>query len=308
MPIPATLLQPDRDWQFDVPHLTARLAVRSWRPAGEMSATSGPETAADPFIALHGWMDNAATFEALLPLVNARSACHALDFSGHGLSAHRSSGSDYYIWSYVEEVHALMETLGLQRCRLIGHSLGGGVATLFAALYPERVSAVVLLDAGGPLAREAEALPGQMRQAFADKRRIHQRQLRYYKTHEAALSARASRGIELDSAALLGARGIAHCEQGYYWSVDRQLQRLSPLSLTEAQVRTLLACIEAPVLLLASAEVLSENPWFDEARLDSIRRLYLHRLAGNHFQHLEGAVPEVAGHINDFLAEVAQQD
>lgn len=288
-------LRPDADREFEVPSLGLRLAVRDWRP-------KAPTHAAEPLIALHGWMDNAGTFDALLPLIEVGSACHALDFSGHGLSSHRPAGSDYYIWSYVEEVHALMETLGPGRCCLMGHSMGGAVAALCAALYPERVSAVILLDAGGPLSTEAEALPAQMRQAFDDKRRIRQRELRYYATHEAALAARTRRGLGHQSAALLGERGIAHCSQGYYWSVDRQLQRVNPLSLTEAQVRTFLGRIEVPVLLVASDETLSDMPWFAGERLGCIRHLTRQTLEGSHFQHLEGQVPAVARCINRFLA------
>lgn len=292
-------LTPAADWEFEVPSLGLRLAVRTWRTD---AARVSERVSAEPLLALHGWMDNAGTFEALLPLIDTDSDCHALDFSGHGLSSHRPVGSDYYIWSYVEEVHALMEALGPGRCRLMGHSMGGAVAALVAALYPERVSAVVLLDAGGPLSTEAEALPEQMRQAFDDKRRIQQREMRYYATREAALAARTRRGLGQQAAALLGERGIAHCSQGYYWSVDRQLQRVNPLSLTEAQVRTFMARIEAPVLLVGSGETLSEKPWFAGERLDCISHLTRQILDGGHFQHLEGQVPAVARCINRFLA------
>lgn len=288
-------LTPAADWEFEVPSLGLSLAVRGWQ-------SDAAAVAAQPLLALHGWMDNAGTFDALLPLIDADSDCHALDFSGHGLSSHRPAGSDYYIWSYVEEVHALMETLGPGRYRLMGHSMGGAVAALVAALYPEWVSALVLLDAGGPLSTEAQALPEQMRQAFDDRHRIRQRELRYYDTREAALAARTRRGLGLQSAALLGERGIAHCSRGYYWNLDRQLQRVNPLSLTEAQVRAFLARIKAPVLLVASGETLSEMPWFAGERLDCISRLTRQTLDGGHFQHLEGQVPAVARCINRFLA------
>ncbi|HZM77816.1 MAG TPA: alpha/beta hydrolase [Candidatus Limnocylindrales bacterium] len=70
---------------------------------------------------------------------------YALDQRGHGRSQPRA---DYAIDSLVADVHGLLATLGLTRTVVIGHSLGGVVAYLLAARYPQLVRALVVEDAG----------------------------------------------------------------------------------------------------------------------------------------------------------------
>src|SRR5688500_18494360 len=65
-----------------LPHAT--LAARRWGDA------SSP-----PLLALHGWLDNAGSFDALAPLLAARWQVIALDFAGHGRSSHLAAGSWY---------------------------------------------------------------------------------------------------------------------------------------------------------------------------------------------------------------------
>ena len=54
----------------------------------------------------------------------------------------------------VEDLEALRQALGLDRISLLGHSLGGHVAYLYASRYPERMESLILLDVGPPLDEE----------------------------------------------------------------------------------------------------------------------------------------------------------
>lgn len=72
----------------------------------------------------------------------------AFDFVGHGLSAKRSD-IDYLPSIYAAQLAALMDVLGIERAHISGESLGGWVAGLFAARYPQRVQRLVLNTAGG---------------------------------------------------------------------------------------------------------------------------------------------------------------
>lgn len=146
-----------------------------------------------PVIALHGWMDNAASFDILVPRL-AQSRTIALDFSGHGLSDRRSVDADYYIWVYVEEILALLNHLNIKSCVLLGHSMGAAVASLFAALYPEKVKALIMLDMLGPISTEAKKLPAQMRKAINNKELIKGLSITHYPSLQLAQQARANRG------------------------------------------------------------------------------------------------------------------
>lgn len=61
----------------------------------------------------------------------------ALDLAGHGMSSHRQS-EDYGLWRYVEDADQVAEQLGWQKHALIGHSMGGAAASLYAGLFDSR--------------------------------------------------------------------------------------------------------------------------------------------------------------------------
>ncbi|HAQ28042.1 MAG TPA: alpha/beta hydrolase, partial [Pseudomonas sp.] len=104
----------------------------------------GPEDGR-PVIALHGWLDNAASFSRLAPLLNGVRIV-ALDLPGHGLSDHRPPGAGYNIWDYAHDILQTAEQFGWQRFSLLGHSLGGIVSVLLAGAMPERIERLALID------------------------------------------------------------------------------------------------------------------------------------------------------------------
>lgn len=101
-----------------------------------------------PVLALHGMCSTASTWDG----VAARLAGHgrrtiALDLRGHGGSSRTTT---YACSAMREDVLAFMDDRGLQKVDLLGHSLGGHVATLVAQHAPDRVRRLVLKDASPP--------------------------------------------------------------------------------------------------------------------------------------------------------------
>lgn len=91
-------------------------------------------------------MDNAASFEALAPLLaqGGKRCIYCLDSPGCGLSSRLDT---YNIWDELPLMMAFVEqVVKKERFSLIGHSRGGYVATLFAAVCGSRVDRLVLLD------------------------------------------------------------------------------------------------------------------------------------------------------------------
>ncbi|MDQ6647717.1 MAG: alpha/beta hydrolase, partial [Pseudomonadota bacterium] len=109
------------------------------------------DEALPPLLALHGWLDNAASFARVAPLLAERHHVIALDLSGHGHSDHLPAGASYHYLDYVRDVLAVVETLQLHRFTLLGHSLGAGVSSLVAAAMPERIERLFLIEGLGPL-------------------------------------------------------------------------------------------------------------------------------------------------------------
>ena len=88
--------------------------VRLSLPHIELAAhLFGPEDGL-PVIALHGWLDNAASFARLAPKLDGLRIV-ALDFAGHGHSEHRPAGAGYTLWDYAYDVLQVAEQFGWRR-------------------------------------------------------------------------------------------------------------------------------------------------------------------------------------------------
>ena len=97
---------------------------------------------------LHGWADTGSTFQFVVDAFNSDWRVIAPDWRGFGRSSHRSSA--YWFPDYLADLHALLEIYSPDEpVRLIGHSMGGNVCSLYAGVMPERVSAIVNIEGFG---------------------------------------------------------------------------------------------------------------------------------------------------------------
>ncbi|XP_074727088.1 serine hydrolase-like protein 2 isoform X1 [Strix uralensis] len=115
-------------------------------PWGHVAAKAWGPSEGHPVLCMHGWLDNANTFDKLIPLLPRDYYYVAMDFSGHGLSSHRPAGSPYHFLDYVTDVRRVVAALQWRRFTLMGHSMGGSVAAMFCFLYPEMVDKLILLE------------------------------------------------------------------------------------------------------------------------------------------------------------------
>ncbi len=99
-----------------------------------------------PIICVHGTTANAFCFQALADNLAADHRVFAYDQRGRGDSDKPERG--YSVPLYAADLAELIDELKLDRPVVVGHSLGGTVALYFAAHYPEKLSKLVLIDAG----------------------------------------------------------------------------------------------------------------------------------------------------------------
>lgn len=101
-----------------------------------------------PVLLVHGLAASLRDWDDLLaPLAQAGYAGYALDLLGHGDSIKPASVHDYTFESVFDHMLGWIDSLSIREpAILIGHSLGGGLALLYALRYPERVRALVLID------------------------------------------------------------------------------------------------------------------------------------------------------------------
>ncbi|NXY57892.1 SEHL2 protein, partial [Callaeas wilsoni] len=124
-------------------------------PWGHVAAKAWGSSEGHPVLCLHGWLDNANTFDKLIPLLPRGCYYVAMDFSGHGLSSHRPAGCSYHILDYVTDVCRVAAALQWRRFTLMGHSMGNFsfsycfISPQFCFLYPEMVDKLILLESLG---------------------------------------------------------------------------------------------------------------------------------------------------------------
>ncbi|WP_225812245.1 alpha/beta fold hydrolase [Streptomyces spinosus] len=111
-----------------------RLSCRDWGGTGQ------------PIVLLHGLAGHAGEWDMLAGRLSSRYRVVAVDQRGHGASERHPQ--DVSRAAYVADVIAIVDQLALQRPALVGQSLGGHTAMLTAAAHPERVRALVLVEAG----------------------------------------------------------------------------------------------------------------------------------------------------------------
>ena len=279
-----------QELELRTPYL--RLAARAW----------GPEDGI-PVLALHGWLDNVASFDTLAPLL-AGLRLVALDLTGHGHSGHRPPGAHYHFVDFVPDVIAAADALGWQRFALLGHSLGGGIVSFIAAILPERITQVAMIEGLGPPTSDPADGPANLRKTIAQMEQLPNKRPPVYATLEAAIQTRCeASGLSWQAASMLVERSIQPVgDQGYGWRTDPRLRFVSPLYLTEPQILAYMERIEAPALLICGADGYLVKRAYMQERYARIKRLSVHILPGGHHPHLENPQP-CAALLNPFFGE-----
>jgi pimeloyl-ACP methyl ester carboxylesterase len=100
----------------------------------------------EPMLLLHGFMGHAHVWDNVASVFAERYRVLALDQRGHGESEWPEVGA-YSIYDHYVDICGFIETLDLKHLNLIGHSMGGRNALLYAACTPQRVKRLILVDA-----------------------------------------------------------------------------------------------------------------------------------------------------------------
>ncbi|CAB3800238.1 alpha/beta fold hydrolase [Paraburkholderia fynbosensis] len=128
--------------------------VLSYREGG--SADSSANSEALPLVLLHGIGSGAASWVQQFDVPGASRRMLAWDAPGYGASTPVAAASPVAD-DYAMVLKGWLDALGIQRCVLVGHSLGAIIAGAFAAAHPQRVAGLLLLSpAGGYGAASAE--------------------------------------------------------------------------------------------------------------------------------------------------------
>ena len=260
-----------------------------------------------PVLAFHGWLDNAATFDNLAPLLPELRIL-SLDLPGHGHSDHRPSGSAYYFIDMVMDVIEAADVLGLESFSLLGHSMGAGVATYLAGTLQEKIDYVILIEGIGSIVQKPEKMPEDFRESAIQWMRRSKKQLPIYPDIESAVKVRHQvGGILKSSVRPLVERGLKQVNGGYTWRSDPILKSKSRHYFTEEQAQAFIKEITAPVLLI-EGENTEKDYWYEllQKRMPHVKNLQHQIVPGGHHLHLDNPEP-VAMAISEFLIKFSEK-
>ncbi|XP_055060668.2 serine hydrolase-like protein [Misgurnus anguillicaudatus] len=293
---------------------TMRRAVSEFQmtvPWGEVRGQVWGPAHGRPVLCLHGWADNSGTFNRLIPLLPNDWRFVAIDFAGHGLSSHRAAGCFYLFTLYVADVRRVIEALQWKRFSIIGHSMGGNVAGMFSALYPEMVESLVILDSYGFLPTKMNSIMDYMQQGIDgivqyEKGSAERTEKVYtYENAKQRLMA-ANRFLSEESADILLERAVREVEGGVVFNRDFRINLRNVAMVTLEQSLFMQTKIQARVMLLKASQGFDKQFPFHYGYADALQKGWLEQKAtivdveGDHHVHLNN--PEtVAPLITDFL-------
>jgi len=150
-------MRPSESRYFDVRGL--RYHVRCW-----------PASGAPKVVLLHGWMDVSASFQFFVDALRGTWDVLAPDWRGYGLTDWGREDC-YWFPDYLADLDALLAQISPDHAvHLVGHSLGGNVACLYAGVRAERVAKLVNLEGLGLTGTRAEKAPGRYARWLAELR------------------------------------------------------------------------------------------------------------------------------------------
>mgnify|MGYP000851919238 FL=1 len=256
---------------------------------GRFVALRNDRAGGPKLLAMHGWLDNAASFLPMAPHLSGHDLV-ALDLPGHGRSFHYPADAEYSLFSTLLDLLAAADALGWDRFAVLGHSMGAAIASLLAAAAPERIERLHLIEALGPLSGGEDTTGERLRDAVAKRRALEGKRKRVFHDPEIAVEARRMTNVtEIDeaSARLLVGRGLRTVEGGLEWSSDVRLTLPTAVRLTEAQVLDCLRGIACPVrMVVADPPPAYFPPAMREARIACVADIRCTSLRGSHHLHM----------------------
>ena len=256
---------------------------------------------------LHGWMDVSASFQFMVDALAGDWHVVAPDWRGFGLTEWGSAGS-YWFPDYLADLDALLAHFAPDHpATIIGHSMGGNVACLFAGARPDRVAALVNLEGFGLVRSDPDAAPQRYEKWLRELAREHR--FRDYPSFEALTDRlmQNNKRLTRERAAFLAQHwGEARPDGSVRLRSDPRHKIVNPVLYRLEEAEACWRSVTAPVLWVEGSE--TDTPArlkLDEASLaarrNCFRRLAYRKInAAGHMLHHDQ--PEaLAALIEEFL-------
>jgi pimeloyl-ACP methyl ester carboxylesterase len=248
-----------------------------------------PREGAPKVFLLHGWMDVSASFQFLADCLHHDWDLYAPDWRGYGLTQWGSSDS-YWFPDYIADLEKLLDHFGVASVDLVGHSLGGNVASMYAGIRPQRVAKLVNLEGFGMAPTTSDQAPRRYAR-WLDELAEPPRLRPYRDFAELAERLRKTNPrLTLERAEFLARHwGRDAGGEGVLLRGDPAHKIVNPVLYRYEEVRACWQQVSAPVL------------WVDAAESDTLKRIGLtesqHAERRAAFRNLRYTTVQNAGHM-----------
>jgi pimeloyl-ACP methyl ester carboxylesterase len=241
---------------------------------------------------VHGWGDSGATFQFLADQLPTERTLLAFDARGFGRTEWPQDG--YWFPDYLADLDAILDQLSPhQPVDLLGHSMGGNVAMLYAGVRPQRVRRLMNIEGFGLRRASPEQAPDRYREWLDEIKQGSQ--FSVYQSFQQLITVLARRNPRTSAEHL---EFIAHAwaQQGQDGQVrlraDPRHKHVNPVLYQREQAQACWRCIAAPLMLVIGEESLLAREMTaelsDAALHQSFANLQIERVAGaGHMLHHE---------------------
>lgn len=240
-----------------------RLGITRWGPDSD-----------NPIVLLHGWMDAGAAMQLLVDCLPDDWPLVALDWAGYGGSDSRPS---YLMPEYLADLQCALDQLAPGRpVRMIGHSLGGTVAAIWAGLRPARTRWLISLEGLGINTQPAEETPERISEWLASL--LDPPPRRRFDSLEQLVAALQRRNPQLpeQTARFLATVWSRPLPEGVELLADERHRQRQPFRYSRGDMEACWRQITAPVLLLHGRESEYMRRFGGESLLQRWRELVPH--------------------------------
>ena len=224
---------------------------------------------ATPVLMVHGSQDHCHSWDWTSELLSTKYRLMVPDLRGHGDSAW-AIGSSYNSLDYVYDVHQLVEQANLDQVHVVGHSLGGMIACLYAGLFPEKVLSLTSVEGVGAFWQEVQERnkpTARIKEWFSQAKMLAGRIPRRYESLDAAFERMRESNPDLsrDHAEHLTIHASYRNEDGSYaWKFDPYTYGWPPAGLSFAETILIWEQIQCPTLLLNATRGLEHRTGQDD--------------------------------------------
>jgi len=260
-------------------------------------------------VLLHGWMDVSASFQFVVDAFERDWHVLAPDWRGFGLSAN-GPGDCYWFPDYLADLDAILDAISIDTpAYLVGHSMGGNVALLYAGVRPGRVGALVNLEGFGLKESAPEAAPARYAR-WLDELKSTPTARRYASVAEVAGRLRRNNPrLDAERATFLAGHWSRRTTQGdYEIAGDPSHKIVNPVLYRWAEVAACWAAIACPVLWVEATDT-DAHRWAGDSseiarRIAALKTAEVARIAdAGHMLHHDQP-QAVARLIEDFVLRV----